>query len=216
MKRTILVTVMSGLLVAACVAPEFPYDSVVDTAEGSVVRISVRRTDGTAGLATGFYVDARGTVFTADHVVQDAEGNLDTELIVVTHGGETHVQYQVARHFADLRAVAISPILGMAVSSVPVRFADSVGRGEPVMVVGWPQNRRGDNHAGLATRGTVAGWYGSEMLVLDMRSAAGASGAPVFNRHAEVIGMMDQVGLGGDPFAYAVVLDTGALLNYGG
>ena len=36
-----------------------------------IVVISVRRVDGSAGLATGFYVDAKGAVATADHVILD-------------------------------------------------------------------------------------------------------------------------------------------------
>ena len=61
-----------AVLTAACGQPSpFPYHSVIEAAQESVVRITVQRADGTLGLAAGFDVDAAGTVMTADHVVYD-------------------------------------------------------------------------------------------------------------------------------------------------
>ena len=195
-----------AVLVVACGQPSpFPYQSVVETAEESVVRISVRRSDGSAGLATGFYVDAIGTVVTADHVVQNRNGDFDATLIVVTSPGDEHLPYRVSRHLPSLRTVLLTPSGETPAASVPVRFAVSFEKGEPVMALGWPRNELGDT-TGIATQGIVAGASGSGLLLLDMRTAPGASGAPVFNRHVEVVGFLDQVGIEGDPFAYAVAL----------
>ena len=77
------------------------------------------------------------------------------------------------------------------------------------MVVGWPQTQGAADPTGFATRGILAGSDGAGMLVLDMRTAPGASGAPVFNADVEVVGIMDQVGLDSGLFAYAVALTVG-------
>ena len=163
--------------------------------------VRVRRADGTAGLATGFYVDAKGTVATADHVVYDVHGNLDAVLVVITTSAQTHAPYRVERRLPNIRAVLLTPV--GPVAAAPVRLASSFERGEPVMVVGWPKTRISDDPAGFVTRGYVAGADSSGLLVLDMRSAPGASGAPVFNRNVEVVAIMDRVGIDGAPFAYA-------------
>ena len=199
---TLLAVLVIGIFAsAACAEPAFPFRSVTDAAEESVVRVSVRRADGTAGLATGFYVDAKGTVATADHVVYDVHGNLDAVLVVITTSAQTHAQYRVERRLPDIRAVLLTPV--GPVAAAPVRLASSFERGEPVMVVGWPKTRISDDPAGFVTRGYVAGADSAGLLVLDMRSAPGASGAPVFNRNVEVVAIMDRVGIDGAPFAYA-------------
>lgn len=192
--------------VSACGPPSpFPHESVVEAAGESIVRISVRRSDGTAGLATGFYLDARGTVATAAHVVQNAAGRLDAALIVVTTPGADHLQYRVWRHVPAHRMAILAPVPGTDATSVPVKLAASFKKGEPVMAVGWPRSELGDP-TGLATRGIVAGDAGAGLLVLDMRTAPGASGAPVFNRNVQVVAFLDQVGVEDDAFAYAVAL----------
>ena len=174
----------------------FPYASVVDAAHESVVRISVRHPDGSAGLATGFYVDDRGTVLTADHVVRDSK-------LVAVSSAKGNLQYRVHRQLPRFRAVLLTPI--GSIESKPVTFAKVLSKGEPVMAVGWPRNELGDG-TGIATHGIIAGHSVDGLLVLDMRTAPGASGAPVFNRDAEVVGFMDLVEVVRDPFSYAVAL----------
>ena len=207
LRRATLAAVCTAIVLSACqLSPSpFPYQSIVDAAQESVVRISVRRSDGTAGLASGFYVNVQGTVATAEHVVQDEQGDFDAVLIVVTSPAIEHLPYRIYRHFPRLRTVLLIPADITPRVSVPVRFALSFAKGEPVMALGWPRNELGDT-TGVATQGIVASVDGSGLLLLDMRTAPGASGAPVFNRNVEVIGIMDQVGLEGDPFAYAVAL----------
>ena len=39
-----------------------------------------------------------------------------------------------------------------------------------------------------------------------MSASHGASGAPVFNRQGQTVGMIKAMGIEGDPFAYAVAL----------
>ena len=179
----------------------YSFAEVLERVRPSAVRVSVRQTNGLIGLASGFYVDGVGTVLTADHVVTDADGNLDTELIVVSNANGLDLPYRVALLAGEERAALLVPAQATA-GSVSAEIADAYAIGEPVMTLGWPRSEAADGVA-IVTQGIIAGVGADGLLVLDMAATHGASGAPVFNQQGQIVGMVKSMGVEGDPFTYA-------------
>ena len=193
--------------------PAAGFSAVVKDVRDSVVCVSVKdATDGWYRCSTGFYLDDRGTVLTVVHVV-DQEG-IDVEAIEVTAGVGQGLPYQVDGRLDSIDAVILRPAAGLSVESVPVEFATGHQVGEPVVILGYPANWIEDGVM-TAMQGVVGAWAvwgdrtsGVPFFIIDVLINPGTSGAPVFNAHGEVVGIIDysEVSPGDDPFAYAVDL----------
>ena len=183
----------------------------------SVVCVSVRDRDTWYGCATGFYVDEKGTVLTAAHVViSDPQYPPILEIVVTTDTGQ-NMGYEIDRELPYVDAVLLRPVRPVP-GTVPLKLASSSSVGEVVAMVGYPGNLIAFDQA-LITFGILAGTYqwGDGVTapvyhILDVSSNFGSSGSPVFNADGKVIGILT---LGGgydaeldafDPFSYAVNL----------
>ncbi len=172
---------------------------IITSVRPSVVCIEVRDAESWYLCATGFYIDARGTVLTAAHVVEDV-----LEIVVTSHDGRA-ADYKVSEWLRHLDAALLVPKVSN-IQSVPVRIASGYRLGESATVVGYPSNLL-EEDVFMATKGIIGGsaTYGSrttgiDYIMLDIVSAGGGSGGPVLNDAGEVIAFVEAVG---SKFLYA-------------
>jgi hypothetical protein len=179
-------------------------DSIVNEYGPAVVRIETfhRRRDGTKQFAvaagSGFVVTASGLIVTAAHVVRDVPDQQKTELrrsVDVYFRGEGAHPYPASvlpgSVDLDVAVLQIEPPAGLR----SVIFGRSRGFAENdfVMYIGWPGGQR-TNNAGRATNVSLVrpdlGPSKNGLWLVEMASGVGASGAPVFNRCGQVIGLV--------------------------
>ena len=195
--------------------PEGPAGSGVDTVAllqqtiDSVVCVAVTTTEWFYDCSTGFYVDTAGTVLTAAHILQDIEGRV-VEISVVPSSGGRGREYRVARE-KGAYGLLLEPASGGATSK-PLSIAPSYELGEPIAVVGYPNNALLTPKLTITT-GTLASAVqeapNSWFLLVDARVYVGNSGGPVLNGAGAAIGFIEGLGLVdefgfADPFSYVV------------
>lgn len=154
----------------------------IEQTAASVVRLEVYDKHGTRiGLGTGFAAMDTGILVTANHVVKD----MDHARATADDGSEFTVDSVLVVDEADDIAIVKLP----KDVSLPVLKAGEVPlRGEPTAVIG--------SQAGvvnLVSVGNYNGIWEHEDAVRYMFSSpvsGGSSGAPLFNRHGEVIGIV--------------------------
>ena len=196
--------------------PPGPQGSGVDTAAllrqnvDSVVCIAVTTSEFFYHCSTGFYVDTNGTVVTAAHILDELEGRI-TEIKVVRSDGRGR-PYRVAGEQGTF-GLLLEPT-GGGVTSTPMPIAASYDLGEPIAVVGYPDNVL-LTPALTITTGILASAVemapGTWLLLVDARAYRGNSGGPVLNAEGAVIGFIEAVGLVDefgyvDPFTYVIDL----------
>ena len=173
----------------------------------SVVCITVTTRNWFYSCSSGFYLDQKGSVLTALHVLHPHESEAAEKIEVIQPDGN-RVEYRVQREIGTLDAGIIVPKSGR-VSSAPLQVAASYSLGQEVLVAGYSLNLVEDDVL-LVTSGLLGGiaTWGSgvsavEYIVLDLGISPGGSGAPVVNKDGEAVGFIALVGID-DPFAYAV------------
>jgi serine protease Do len=134
--------------------------------------------------ATGFFVNNRGDVLTARHVVQACQ-----TLFVIKDGQVARATIEAVSADADL-AVITSRIKPLLAASFPK--TGSVGSAQPVFIAGYEVLRHLPNRAGTmynaVTRDPPAAAAGTFTL---MSSATnGASGSPVLDQAGLVVGLV--------------------------
>ena len=182
--------------------------------QSSVVCVIVCDAQSWYHCSTGFYVDERGTVMTAAHVVEDPT---PLEIAVTSEGGR-NIPYEIERFLPLADAVLLRPRNARnGTPALPLASSSDVDAGEFVFMVGYADNIIVYDQL-LATFGIVSGttqWSEGAASpfyhVLDVFSAAGSSGSPVVNLEGEIIGMLTHgpiVDNEGNPdsFSYAVSL----------
>ena len=173
----------------------------------SVVCITVTTANWFYSCSSGFYLDQKGSVLTALHVVDPHESESAEKIEVIQPDGN-RMEYRVQREIESLDAAIIVPKNGR-VSSTPLRTAKGYSLGQEVVVVGYSSNLVEDDVL-LTTSGLLGGvaTWGSgvsavEYIVLDLGISPGGSGGPVVNKDGDAIGFISVVGVN-DPFVYAV------------
>ena len=179
--------------------------SAIESVRDSVVCVAISSDDIAYQCASGFYVDSRGTVLTAAHVVSPTD--FEVTSIQVSTGAVSNQPYTIKRDLPGITAVLLSPV--DRVQSVPVRIAPEYAQGEPIMTMGYPDNLIAANTlivmtgviGGRATWGSSA--TGIPYIIMNTDGSYGSSGGPVVNVNGEVVGFIEG-GSHADPFTYAI------------
>ena len=165
--------------------------TAIERIRGSVVCVSISDAETSYQCSTGFYVDERGTVLTAEHVINPTE--IDVTIIEVISETGRHF-YTIKRNLPGIEATLLSP--RNRIQSVPVQIATAYAQGEPVMLMGYPQNLIAESvltvTAGIIGGRAISGpvTTGVPYIIMDLEAASGASGGPVFNVNGEVVGVL--------------------------
>ena len=176
--------------------------ALVHEARASVVQVDVA-----SGRGTGFYIDRRGSVLTAAHVL--AEGMATTQ-IVVTDWANREWAYRVDSFVAAANGWKLVPVVPRS-NTDALGFADSTARGLPVAILGYPAGTL--DGALIVTVGHLAATAiftttGESYHVIDAVVEKGSSGSPVLNSSGDVIGLVQSGGTV-HPFGYAIDLVGG-------
>ncbi|HEX6750865.1 MAG TPA: FHA domain-containing protein [Longimicrobium sp.] len=172
---------------------------VVDVGRGNrlaVARIFVEDEDGVVVTGTAFAVRGDALLVTSRHVVTGGNGRGTPRQIAVQFAASSQrwpARLAAASDEADLALVRVEGIEGAVptVRGLNLR-PDTLPAGAPLMVAGFPG--AGDPVRGQAARlvltpATLAAVRGGRVEVF-ARSAAGASGSPVFDADGQVIAVL--------------------------
>ena len=176
--------------------------ALVHGARASVVQVDVE-----AGQGTGFYIDRRGSVLTAAHVIPEGRGETN---IVVSDWAKREWAYKVDSFVAAANGWKLVPIVPRS-NTDALGFADSTARGLPVAILGYPAGTL--DGALIVTVGHLAATAivdktSDSYHVIDAVVEKGSSGSPVLNPSGDVIGLV-QAGGTVHPFGYAIDLVGG-------
>ena len=176
--------------------------ALVHGARASVVQVDVE-----AGQGTGFYIDRRGSVLTAAHVIPEGRGETQ---IVVTDWANREWAYKVDSFVAAANGWKLVPIAPRS-NTDALGFADATARGLPVAILGYPTGTL--DGALIVTVGHLAATAiftttGESYHVIDALVEGGSSGSPVLNPSGDVIGLVQSGGTV-HPFGYAIDLVGG-------
>ena len=189
--------------------------AIIEDARESVVIINTKEPGNRTNGGTGFFVDAKGTVITAAHLMKDPT---PTEIIVRTHEGQD-VFYKIERFLAGKDGVLIVP-KDVTTTSRPMPIAQSkdISMGTSVIALGDKEIHFDDivgAQLGIVVASANVEWreFPSSPLyhIIDFASGAGSSGSPVLTLDGQAIGMITN-GTDDPPFAYALNL-AGEALN---
>lgn len=166
----------------------------------AVARIWVEGDDGEVVTGTAFSVRADGTLVTSRHVVRMEGGSARRIAVQFTSSTQVWRGRLVAVSAEwDLALVRIEGIVGEvpAVRGLNLR-PDTLPAGAPVTIVGFPGSAapRADQAARpVRSRAEFSAVRAGCCVEVHARSAAGASGSPVFDAEGKLLGVL----FGGDP-----------------
>ena len=109
---------------------------VFSSVQESVVCVSIREGDVWYLCSSGFYVDDRGTVITAAHIVDAIP---PSEISVTTATGRS-MEYRISQRLSLVDGVLLRPVQSMSGTRPLPIASEPVAPGEFVAVVGYPQN----------------------------------------------------------------------------
>jgi putative serine protease PepD len=169
----------------------------------SVVQIKVETSQGQA-TGSGFVVDRSGIVVTNNHVVADADGDVELSF---SDGTTTTAEVVGTSASYDLAALRIS---AKNLPALPLGNSDSVVVGDQVLAIGSPLGLSGTVTSGIVSAKnravTAGGQNGSDSAYInaiqtDAAINPGNSGGPLVNLDGEVIGVNSAIAtVGGGTF----------------
>ena len=151
--------------------------------------------------ASGFYVDAIGTVVTSAHVVDGVES-------IAVRGqrqDDAAVDYGLSHVELHGSLALLTPANGEARTSASLPTANGWHQGEAIAILGYPNNDLAWDLLTVTTGVVSAGEQqeGIPYVLLDGAMAPGSSGGPVVNMAGELVGVASA---GLEPFSYAIDL----------
>ena len=175
---------------------------------------SLLHTRGTV-TGSGFLIDRRGDILTANHVVDGADRS---------EGVSVEFEDSIIR---EARVVAVDPADDLAVIRVslhgvtpvrplPLGDSASVRVGDPTLAIGNPSGLERTLTSGIVSalqhQITAAGGASIDNVIqTDQTVTAGATGGPLLDAQGRVIGINSQLATtaaGGAPLSFAVPIDT--------
>lgn len=179
--------------------PELSPAELFSTYAPSVVSIKVGHHGYRSG-GTGFIIDARGTIATNHHVIEDA-----SEVQIKTLDGVEidRVELLASDPEVDLALLRVDPEQ-LGDHSGPVRLGDSesVEVGEPVSVIGNPLGLEHTLTNGIVSARRV--YEGKRYIQMSAPISPGNSGGPVFDHRGRVIAISVATMFGGQNLNLAV------------
>lgn len=146
----------------------------------------------------GFVVSEDGLVVTANHVVTTPESRFTQpfESIAVKIGKREHPATIVKS--SQVNDVALLRIIAAQLPHVKLGKCCEIWRSEPIFVIAYYPETEFHNIP-LLLQGTVAGagvvddglFKGTEVIVFQAPIRKGFSGAPIFDKHGEVVGIVN-------------------------
>ena len=162
----------AGLAASNGAGAGYDYAGVVAHVKRSAVCVSVQRAQGWYKCASGVYLDTKGTVLTANHVV---DGVLS---IRVTDADGRTLDYEKLRDIPGIEGSLLAPQMGQSIPRTQAaRIASASRQGERVAVVGYPQNTAQENvmfvTAGIIATTTQDKFYPRKVHILDAIGGTG-------------------------------------------
>jgi S1-C subfamily serine protease len=169
-----------------------------------VSRATVRVTNGTNTIGSGFIMDADGHVITAYHVIN----GLSQIFVIMDDGRVSRASVTGFSQFSDVAVLKLEE----NPSIEPPALADSskIRIGEPVIAIGSPLNLRDTLTAGVISQVNRFTSYGTDslsvanLLQFDAPVNPGNSGGPLANARGEILGIVVARITVGDGIYYAV------------
>lgn len=174
--------------------------SVVSDCAESVVYIEAGNDQG-RWSGSGVIVSEDGTVFTAKHVVKDA----DWISVILFNGDECPVTGVVLLQDAD---AAIVYIEATGLKAAKVGNSDRLDFGDYVIAIGHPYGLQYSVSLGIVSnpvRELEGDFFGTVTLIQgDVQTNPGNSGCPIFNLKGEVVGIVVGGIYGSDGISFSV------------
>jgi len=208
-RRTLLPAVVASLATLFLAAAPLGAATLRDVFKRASPSVVVIRVPGEVG--SGTFIDAKGLVLTASHVVEVAQ-----EITVEFLDGATvsaHVLYsEPAADVALLQLTTVPP------TAVPASLGDSdtTEIGDEILVIGAPMGvsytlTRGIISARRHARQLYGGFERGELFQTDAAINPGNSGGPMLNMQGEVIGVVSHIltrSGGSEGLGFAVTVNT--------
>lgn len=162
--------------------------AIYNSAEKSVVKIRVRRSDGEDVGGSGFIFDSIGHVVTNNHVVED--GNKFE--VTLSDGSILKAELVGGDVYSDLAVIKVTDLTAVP----PLALADSnnLKVGDQVVAVGSPFGLEGSITSGIVSQKgrllPAPGRYSvPDVIQFDAAINKGNSGGPLLNSKGEVVGV---------------------------
>jgi serine protease Do len=201
-----LTSLVLAVVVAAPPVWAATYREVFRQASPSVVIIHVP-----GEVGSGTFIDAKGLVLTASHVVQAAE-DIEVEF---QSGEKVSARVLNSEQAAD---VALLQLTSVPANAVPATLGDSdrMEVGDEVVVIGAPMGvsytlTHGIISARRKARALYRGFEKGELFQTDAAINPGNSGGPLLNLRGEVVGVVSHIltkGGGSEGLGFAVTVNS--------
>ncbi len=162
--------------------------AIYNSAEKSVVKIRVRRSDGEDVGGSGFIFDSMGHVVTNNHVIED--GNKFE--VTLSDGSILKAELVGGDVYSDLAVIKVTDLTAVP----PLALADSnnLKVGDQVVAVGSPFGLEGSITSGIVSQKgrllPAPGRYSvPDVIQFDAAINKGNSGGPLLNSKGEVVGV---------------------------
>jgi S1-C subfamily serine protease len=177
-------TLLALVLLAAALQGQTTPVELARRAGPAVVTIKTASPSG-GSTASGFIVDASGTIVTNLHVVQGA-----TAIAVKLPNGDVYDQVRI-RAFDARKDLAVLQIAGFGLPTVEIGNSDAVQPGQPVVLIGDPLGVLQES----VSTGVVSGVRqleeaGFRVIQTDAAANPGSSGGPLLDGDGKVIGVL--------------------------
>ena len=200
--REELASVVSRLTFKMCLL-----DGVLDNVLPSV--FTIYRGDG--GLGTGFFVDERGHIITAAHVVEDEQfftaiGSVNFSCEVVAVSPDEDIALLKARIPGDIPEIAPKTVPYLSIAS----GEEALYRGKHIAIVGSPKGYSDSVTQGVVSAPRRESFPGAASLGAFQTDAAinpGNSGGPAIDGHGHVVGIAVWKFTGVDNMGFCVRYD---------
>ena len=181
-------------------AASLDWTSLRARGDPAVARVFAESQEGVVEAATAFLVGEDGTLATAGHLVAGVDGLKSIRRLAVQFGQSDRFQEGYVVRISLENDVAIIRLSAGPASAPPLALnqrPDTIGRGQPVAMIGFPlggiapeeTNSPTDVARPLASAGIVLG-SGPERLEIQGYGERGASGSPVLDSSGAVVGLL--------------------------